>query len=83
MAGEEREKNVFDSWKYQHYFRFVSMKGEKNIHVYCKLCPGSEMLSTAKNSGSNLCKHLSKIHPNKKLVGEKPGGRLPVWLTTL
>ena len=36
-GGEEREKPVFDSWNYQHYFWFVSMKGEKNISVYCKL----------------------------------------------
>ena len=37
VAGKEREKPVFDSWNYQHYFWFVSMKGEKNISVYCKL----------------------------------------------
>ena len=39
------EKSAFSSWKYRHYFDFVSVKDD-NIKVRCKLCAGDRPLST-------------------------------------
>ena len=59
---------TFHGWKYGHYFNFESVKNEKNITVRCKLCVGRKLLSTAKNTTSNLLKHLEKVHNDVKLV---------------
>ena len=37
-GGEQLSTITFHGWKYRHYFDFVSVKGEKNINVRCKLC---------------------------------------------
>uniref|UniRef100_H3ASU9 BED-type domain-containing protein n=1 Tax=Latimeria chalumnae TaxID=7897 RepID=H3ASU9_LATCH len=62
-----REKIVFHSWKYKHYFELKSMG--KNIMVICLLCkPMVREYSTAKNSTSNLKKHFDNVHKATKLV---------------
>ena len=68
---------AFHGWKYKHYF--VLMSGDvKNLRVRCTLCVGNKTLSSAKNTTSNLKKHLNGIHKNTKLVAkevEKPEKR--------
>lgn len=44
----EGEKSAFSSWKYRHYFDFISVKDD-NIKVRCTLCAGDKVLSTFKN----------------------------------
>ena len=71
-VNEEQQQPTFTfhGWKYQHYFDNVTVKDEKNITVRCKLCVGRKILSTAKNTTSNLLKHLEKVHDNVKLVAK-------------
>ncbi|KAK1891406.1 Phosphoheptose isomerase [Dissostichus eleginoides] len=69
--GREQDHAAFNAWKYRHYFEFDSVKSDKNISVRCTLCVGRKLLSTAKNSTSNLSKHLASRHRNVKLI-EKP-----------
>ena len=57
---EERDVR-FLSWKYSHYFEFVSAKDE-NIKVRCTLCAGDKVLSSFKSTTSNLKKHLESQH---------------------
>ena len=60
MEGGER--CAFSSWKYSHYFEFVSAK-DGNIKVRCTLCAGGDkVLSSYKNTTSNLKKHLESQH---------------------
>ena len=59
--------NVFNAWKYQHYFEFDTVKGDRNNSVRFTLCVGRKLLSTAKNSISNLSKQLVSQHKNVKL----------------
>lgn len=66
------KKCTFSSWKYSHYFEFISVKG-KNIIVSCALCGGNKSLSTSKNATSNLLKHLKGQRSAVKLV-EKISG---------
>uniref|UniRef100_A0A672NZU5 BED-type domain-containing protein n=1 Tax=Sinocyclocheilus grahami TaxID=75366 RepID=A0A672NZU5_SINGR len=54
-------------WKCNHYFEFISVKG-KNIIVHCHLCGGKKTLQTAKNSTSNLLKHLKGQHSTVKPI---------------
>lgn len=54
--GKMAEKTAFDSWMFAHYFEFINEKDCKNIVVKCNLCVGRHLLSTAKNSTSNLKK---------------------------
>ena len=61
----------FLSWKYGHYFPLLQIK-DKNILVSCSLCAGARTLSTAKNSNSNLHKHLVKRHASIKLIAKEP-----------
>lgn len=69
----EQDRTAFDGWKYRHYFEFESVKDDKNISVRCTLCVGKKkVLSTAKNSTSNLNKHLTKRHSNVKLADKPP-----------
>lgn len=70
--GREQDHAAFNSWKYRHYFEFDSVKGDKNISVRCTLCVGRKLLSTAKNSTSNLSKHLASRHGNVKLTEKLP-----------
>lgn len=63
------ERTAFGLWKYVHYFQFVNEK-EKNITVKCTLCVGEKLLSTAKNSTSNLKKHLASKHQSSTLVAK-------------
>uniref|UniRef100_A0A1A8L117 HAT C-terminal dimerisation domain-containing protein n=2 Tax=Nothobranchius pienaari TaxID=704102 RepID=A0A1A8L117_9TELE len=69
----EHVRSAFDGWKYRHYFQFDSVKNDKNISVRCTLCVGRKLLSAAKNSTSNLSKHLANRHGNVKLT-ESPTG---------
>ncbi|KAK1889357.1 Phosphoheptose isomerase [Dissostichus eleginoides] len=64
--GREQDHAAFNAWKYRHL-----VKSDKNISVRCTLCVGRKLLSTAKNSTSNLSKHLASRHRNVKLI-EKP-----------
>uniref|UniRef100_A0A3Q2PK85 BED-type domain-containing protein n=1 Tax=Fundulus heteroclitus TaxID=8078 RepID=A0A3Q2PK85_FUNHE len=65
MQGEE--KCAFSSWKYSHYFKFMSSKDD--IKVRCTLCGGDKVLSSLKNTTSNLKKHLTSQHSAVKLSG--------------
>ena len=75
MAETEPDKTqtgkiTFSSWKFRHYFKEESGFDDpvaKNITVSCKLCPKKKVLSTAKNTTSNLKKHLSGVHKNVQL----------------
>ena len=59
---EERDAR-FLSWKYSH-FEFVSAKDE-NIKVHCALCAGDKVLSSFKNTTSNLRKCCTWLtHPH-------------------
>lgn len=71
---DEADKCSFKSWRYCHYFAFVSAKDAKNISVRCKLCATGKTFSTAKNTTSNLMKHLKGQHSTVKLVEKNPGG---------
>uniref|UniRef100_H3ALT8 HAT C-terminal dimerisation domain-containing protein n=1 Tax=Latimeria chalumnae TaxID=7897 RepID=H3ALT8_LATCH len=65
---KKMEKIAFDSWKYKHYFQLKKIHG-KNIMVICLLCKLMvREYSTAKNSTSNLKKHLDNIHKTTELV---------------
>uniref|UniRef100_A0A3Q4G1F6 BED-type domain-containing protein n=1 Tax=Neolamprologus brichardi TaxID=32507 RepID=A0A3Q4G1F6_NEOBR len=63
----EGERCSFFSWKYSHYFEFLSTK-DFNIKVHCTLCVGEKVLSTFKNTTSNLKKHLESQHGTVKLT---------------
>ncbi|KAI2647786.1 E3 SUMO-protein ligase ZBED1 [Labeo rohita] len=71
MEGGERY--AFSSWKYSHYFEFVSAKDD-NIKVRCTLCAGDKVLSSFKNTTSNLKKHLESQHATVKLSERVPPG---------
>lgn len=71
MEGGERY--TFSSWKYSHYFEFVSAKDD-NIKVRCTLCAGNKVLSSFKNTTSNLKKHLESQHSTVKLTEQVPAG---------
>lgn len=74
MAGGE--KCAFSSWKYNHYFEFVSVKDD-NIKVRCTLCAAAgsnKVLSSYKNTTSNLKKHLESQHRTVKLTAQVPPG---------
>lgn len=64
----------FSAWKYSHYIDLVGEQNDKNIVVKCKLCPGKKHLSTARNTTSNLLKHLQKQHAKTKLTAKDPRG---------
>uniref|UniRef100_A0A8C6LRB2 BED-type domain-containing protein n=1 Tax=Nothobranchius furzeri TaxID=105023 RepID=A0A8C6LRB2_NOTFU len=66
----EGERCAFFSWKYGHYFEFLSAK-DFNIKVRCTLCVGEKVLSTFKNTTSNLKKHLESQHGTVKLTERK------------
>lgn len=70
--GREQDYAAFNAWKYRHYFELNPVKGDKNISVRCTLCVGIKLLSTAKNSTSNLSKHLASRHRNVKLTENIP-----------
>uniref|UniRef100_A0AAZ1XEJ3 BED-type domain-containing protein n=1 Tax=Oreochromis aureus TaxID=47969 RepID=A0AAZ1XEJ3_OREAU len=65
------ERCSFFSWKYGHYFEFLSTK-DFNIKVRCTLCVGEKVLSTFKNTTSNLKKHLESQHGTVKLTERVP-----------
>ncbi|QQP56940.1 Uncharacterized protein FKW44_001779 [Caligus rogercresseyi] len=67
-SPEELVLPSFDKWKYKQYFEFHGWKDSRNIHVTCRLCRDGKILSTARNSTSNLLKHLESIHKNEDLV---------------
>ena len=53
---------TFYQWKYSHYFVVVE-EGVKNMRARCTLCaPSSKPLSSARNTTSNLKKHLETVH---------------------
>ena len=63
---------TFYGWKYNHYFVVVE-EGAKNLRVRCTLCaPSQKTLSSARNTTSNLKKHLDTIHKATKLVEKEP-----------
>jgi len=61
---------AFHGWKYKHYFVLVS-EDAKNLSVRCTLCVGNKTLSSAKNTTSNLKKHLNGVHKNTVLVAKE------------
>ena len=75
-AVDESPGVVFLSWKYAHYFSFLTAKDTKNILVTCHLCGGSKTLATSKTSNSNLMKHLQKQHASTKLVEKGPAANV-------
>uniref|UniRef100_A0AAY5JX14 HAT C-terminal dimerisation domain-containing protein n=1 Tax=Esox lucius TaxID=8010 RepID=A0AAY5JX14_ESOLU len=81
-CGREQDHSAFNAWKYRHYFEFDSVKGDKNISIRCTLCVGRTFLSTAKNSTSNLSKHLASCHRNVKL-GPSPAKQVKIDLKTM
>jgi len=57
----ERGRTAFDHWMHRHYFTFRDLR-DRNISVQCNLClPKINILSTARDSTSNLKKHL-EVH---------------------
>ncbi|CAJ1087669.1 chromosome alignment-maintaining phosphoprotein 1-like isoform X2 [Xyrichtys novacula] len=68
------EQGTFVSWKYSHYFEFFGEKNQNNILVKCKLCLEDKILSTAKNSTSNLKKHLQARHSSVTLEARSTEG---------
>ncbi|XP_016129110.1 zinc finger BED domain-containing protein 1 isoform X1 [Sinocyclocheilus grahami] len=59
----ERSRLAFDHWMHKHYFTFRDTIG-RNITVQCNLClPKINILSTARDSTSNLKKHLECHSP--------------------
>ena len=70
---EGGESSAFSSWKYRHYFKFVSAK-DGNIKVSCTICVGEKVLSTFRNTTSNLKKHLESQHSTVKLIEQVPPG---------
>uniref|UniRef100_W5N607 Uncharacterized LOC102693305 n=1 Tax=Lepisosteus oculatus TaxID=7918 RepID=W5N607_LEPOC len=64
MEVNGNQGNAFSSWKFASLFVFKEEKG-KNVTVQCRLCkPVEKLLSTSKNSTSNLKKHLERMHPD-------------------
>jgi len=61
---------AFDGWNYKHYFVLLN-EDAKNIRVRCTLCAGNKTLSSAKNTTSNLKKHLKSVHKNSELVAKE------------
>lgn len=54
----ERSRSAFDHWMHRHHFTFRDTRG-RNITVQCNLClPKINILSSARDSTSNLKKHL-------------------------
>ena len=61
-------KLAINSLKYRHYFNIQTNDPvSKNISVSCTLCPGTRLLSTARNTTSNLKKHLENMHKHVEL----------------
>ncbi|XP_077055327.1 zinc finger BED domain-containing protein 4 isoform X1 [Siphateles boraxobius] len=59
----ERTRTAFDHWMHRHHFTFRDTRG-RNITVQCNLClPKINILSTARDSTSNLKKHLECHSP--------------------
>ncbi|XP_034144760.1 uncharacterized protein zgc:161969 [Esox lucius] len=57
----------FHVWQYRHHFIFKELR-DKNMTVQCVLCkPKIRILSTSKNSTSNLKKHLERKHASMYL----------------
>ena len=52
---------AFHGWKYKHYFVLVN-EDAKNLRVHCTLFVGNKTLLSAKNTTSNLKKHLNCVH---------------------
>lgn len=67
QCREMAQRSTFLSWKFSHYFEYVCERDKNNITVRCKLCPDGRTLSTARNSTSNLKKHLQARHNNTHL----------------
>ena len=66
---------TFYGWKYSHYFVVVE-EIDKNLRAHCTLCaPSQKTLSTARNTTSNLKKHLDTIHKTTKLVEKDAGSQ--------
>ena len=66
---------TFYQWKHKHYFSVVE-ESDKNMRVRCKLCmPSNKTLSSARNTTSNLRKHLDTVHKTTPLVSITPDGK--------
>ncbi|XP_026117831.1 zinc finger BED domain-containing protein 1 isoform X1 [Carassius auratus] len=60
----ERSRIAFDHWIHKHHFTFRDTRG-RNLNVQCNLClPKINILSTARDSTSNLKKHLECHSPS-------------------
>ena len=63
---------TFYQWKHRHYFT-VAEESDKNMRIRCKLCmPSNKTLSSARNTTSNLKKHLDTVHKTTPLVPITP-----------
>ncbi|XP_051510176.1 uncharacterized protein LOC127415457 [Myxocyprinus asiaticus] len=63
-----------DKWIYKQHFTFREERG-RNITVQCNLClPKIRMLSSARNSTSNLKKHLERKHASLCVKTESRDG---------
>ena len=66
---------AFYHWKYRHYFIVVE-ESDKNMRVRCKFCaPSNKTLSSARNTTSNLKKHLDTVHKTTLLTPIMPDGK--------
>ena len=79
MAEESRTTGLssgsatFYGWKYSHYFAVVE-ESDKTLRARCTLCPATKKpLSTARNTTSNLKKHLETVHKTTKLEEKDHG----------
>ena len=62
-------QSTLEKWKCRHYFAITDEQADsKNITVKCLLCPGVRTLSSAKNTTSNLKKHLDTVHKAVQLT---------------
>ena len=69
--GEQQPTFTFHGWKYHNYFDYVTVKDEKTITVRCTLCAGRKILSTAKNTTSNLLKRKLPVRTGVELPQRK------------
>lgn len=71
----EPSRSSFDHWMHRYHFTFRETRG-RNITVQCNLClPTIKLLSTAKDTTSNLKKHLERKHSlvyRKKTSKDEP-----------
>ena len=66
-AMEGGERRAFSSWKYSHYFEFVSAKDD-NVKVRCTLCAGGKALSASKTQRQIWSRSTGKLQSKSHQV---------------